>query len=111
MQLGKTDYHVMDIKKHNSILDEFSKISLKFNNAFTPSPWTYPSIATFFTGKYPSEHGAWKEEFTFNRNTKTFAQYLKSSGYNTFMITQNDSWINSYYRLTKVFEHYYDRDL
>jgi arylsulfatase A-like enzyme len=29
-----------------------------YDNAIAPAPWTIPSVASLFTGKYPIEHGA-----------------------------------------------------
>jgi len=97
-------------KKTTPYLDDFSKVCLKFNNAFTTSPWTYPSVASMFTGKYPSEHGAWNEELTFDKENKTFSESLKKRGYNTYLVSQNDGWINQYFGLTKGFDNYYGRD-
>ena len=38
-------------------LDDFATDAVIFKNCVSPAPWTIPSHASFFTGKYPSEHG------------------------------------------------------
>ncbi len=38
-------------------LDAFAARSLLFENAVAPSSWTWPSIASMFTGQYPLHHG------------------------------------------------------
>jgi len=37
-------------------IDEFSRDSVVFENAFAPSPWTLPSFASVFTGTKPDTH-------------------------------------------------------
>jgi arylsulfatase A-like enzyme len=63
-------------------IDEFAGRSLLFNNAFTNSPWTVPSMYTMLTSSYPSVHGA---DLTHrgNDNLITLAQILKAHGYST----------------------------
>jgi len=41
-------------------IDLLARDSLVFDNAYTNSNWTKPSIASFFTGLLPSEHGVIK---------------------------------------------------
>ncbi len=44
-------------KANTPYLDAFAADAVVFNNCIAPAPWTIPSHASFFTGKYPSEHG------------------------------------------------------
>jgi len=39
-------------------IDRFAQEAVVFNNAFSHAPWTLPSIASIFTSRYPSGHGA-----------------------------------------------------
>ena len=95
-------------------LDEFSSQSLKFENAYTPAPWTLPSHASMFTGLAPSEHGLTNgfvdrscelpEEF------ETVAQRLSSSGYRTAGFS-NNPWVGSLSGLHRGFDEFVEWDL
>ena len=39
------------------VFDAFARQNLHFTRAYSQAPWTKPSIATLFTGLYPSQHG------------------------------------------------------
>lgn len=39
-------------------IDEFAKRAVVFENVYANSNWTKPSVASFFTGLWPAEHGA-----------------------------------------------------
>ncbi len=72
-------------------LEKIGKESLIFKNAFANAPWTLPSIASMFTGKYPSQHGmkkSWKNRL----RGKTLPQILSERGYTTFLIHSNE-WV------------------
>ena len=44
-------------RKTTPQLDAVSEVGLTFTRAIAPSPWTYPSHATLFSGLEPWEHG------------------------------------------------------
>lgn len=97
-------------KKTTPFIDQLSEKSIVFENAYTVAPWTLPSVASMFTGLYPSEHGAVNEQTKLKKKTSTIAEDLKKKGYETLMITQNDGWINPLFRLTKGFDTVFDID-
>ena len=79
-------------------LERLEKDSVVFDNAVAPSPWTVPSHASLFTGKYPSEHGlhetkTLKDDAMFDRmngvKNETIAEFLVKNGYNTIGISAN----------------------
>ena len=39
------------------VLDAFADQHLKFEHAYSTAPWTAPSVASIFTGLYPTAHG------------------------------------------------------
>lgn len=64
------------------------KDGLHFANTHCPSPHCCPSRATFFTGKYPSEHGVWNNVWVQNTlsdrltaGTKLFSESFAKQGY------------------------------
>ena len=42
----------------SSRIDEFAGKSTLYTRSFAAAPWTVPTHASLFTGKYPFEHGA-----------------------------------------------------
>jgi len=66
--------------------------------AVAPAPWTFPSVASLFTGQYPHEHGAMRqsddaddatgEEITLPPGLPeghvTLPEYLAGAGYDTY---------------------------
>jgi len=38
-------------------IDELARESVVFDNAYTPAPWTLPSVASLMTSTFPCEHG------------------------------------------------------
>ena len=97
-----------DIFYNLPYIKKLMKKSIVFENAFANAPWTLPSVASMFTGLYPSQHGALNEKTKLKENVKTIAEILKEEDYNTIIITQNDGWITPYYGLTRGFERFYD---
>ncbi len=58
----QTSATILDGYKPRAItphLDRLRTRAVTFSNAYTPSPHCCPSRASFFTSKYPSEHGVW----------------------------------------------------
>ena len=82
-------------KYRQSIIPNINKLledSIIFKNAFSPASWTRSSIASLFTGRYPSFHDmkipAPKLQKTqrIYLNNKTIADYLKLKNYDTYGI-------------------------
>ena len=74
-----------------------------YENCVAPAPWTIPSHASIFTGKYPSEHGIHEDRdhqvssinlddfFPTKLEYSTIFQKLKKKGYTNYGITRNIS--------------------
>jgi arylsulfatase A-like enzyme len=72
-----------------------------YDGCIAPAPWTIPSHASIFTGKYPSEHGIHEDrehrissrDFTCFSATElqytSIFQILKKKGYTNYGITSN----------------------
>lgn len=79
-------------------IDRLAADSMVYNNAISPSPWTVPSHASMFTGKYAIEHKI-HETFSvkgFSLMGKmngmkyiTLAEILAANGYNTIAYSSN----------------------
>lgn len=96
-------------------IDAFAKESLNFEYAYSGSSWTAPSVATLFTGVYPSVHGmmppnarvkaAEKFSFKLGEDLYTLAEVLKDSGYSTYGVSSNE-WISDRFGYTQGFDHF-----
>jgi len=79
-------------------LKKFAKDAVVYDNCIAPSPWTFPSHVSLFTGLYLSEHGVHESknaklmELTpLNKNFKAerLPTYLTKLGYSTIGISNN----------------------
>jgi len=79
-------------------LKKLAKDAMVYENAIAPSPWTFPSHVSLFTGLYPSEHGVHETKdiklpdlIPLNRglNLETLPEYLTGLGYNTVGVSNN----------------------
>jgi arylsulfatase A-like enzyme len=71
----------------------------RFAQARTVAPWTLPSFASMFTGRYPTRHGAGAEGALRNvgnepprvlaANVPTLGEVLRGAGYRTHAVTSN----------------------
>jgi arylsulfatase A-like enzyme len=86
-------------------IDEFSKDSVTYKNAFSVSPWTLPSFASIFTGLYPSQHGVDRSTPLLDGEYTTISEYLRNLGYETLFIT-NNSWLNEHSKFNRGFDSF-----
>lgn len=80
-------------------LDEIAGNGMRFARAHAVAPWTLPSFASMFTGRYPTRHGAEATGPVRNiagemprpmaPDLPTLAGSLRRSGYRTAAITSN----------------------
>lgn len=83
-------------------IDKFGAESHVFNHAYSTAPWTIPSVASLFTGLYPSAHGVAPRLSKNGENEETvptiseravvLAETLKLRGYSTLGLSAN-AWI------------------
>jgi len=57
-------------------------------NCYANSEWTYPSIASMYTGKYTTNHHIFHPDFNYDfaSNNKMMQEYFKEAGYYTAQI-------------------------
>jgi|TARA_B100002003_G_C14136341_1_gene546507 hypothetical protein len=84
--------------------DFFSKGHI-FNNNYINGHWTIDSVPTFFTGKYPVNHGVFHPQWPQNvgEKNKLISEYYRDNGYMTFHIGGNQRAAPNY-GYTKGFE-------
>lgn len=65
-------------------LDEFAAEATRYESAVSAAPWTPPSHASLFTGKYPSGHRVTGFQPHLDSDHATVAELLAAEGYETF---------------------------
>jgi arylsulfatase A-like enzyme len=73
-------------RRTTPVLDDLAKRSVRFTNAFTPSPWTLPAHAAMLTGRYPSSLSSKFDDHLY-RLAPLLSSLLKSHGYRTGAVT------------------------
>lgn len=77
---------------------------ISYENAITAAPWTVPSHASIFSGKYPVQHAVHETRTRKNRQLSfedlgdTFITRLRRKGYATFLFSANP-YIHPVYKL------------
>jgi arylsulfatase A-like enzyme len=88
-------------------LARLARRGVVFQEARAPAPWTLPSHASLFTGRWPHETGV-AEDRPLDDADPTLAEYLAGHGYATAGFVANTYFCNSWYGLGRGFAHYED---
>lgn len=70
-------------------LDEFARDSVIYEQAYSPSSWTRPAVASLLTGLDPARHGATSRTSVLAQDITTLAERLRRMGYSTAAIATN----------------------
>lgn len=85
----------------------------RYTRARSTAPWTLPSHASLFTGKFPHEHGAdarktvqgqFFDSWPLDANEWTLAEALAAEGYRTAAFVANAAYVNERHGLAQGFE-------
>ena len=88
-------------------LEEFAKRGVTFDLAISPAPWTLPSHATLFTGRWPHELTAnWRAPL--DDAYPTLAEVMAEHGYLTSGFVANRVYTSRESGLARGFQHYDD---
>ena len=88
-------------------LDRFAAGGVVFDRAIATSPWTLPSHASMFTGRYPYEMSA-DIGMPLDRTHPTLAEVLASEGYATAAFVANYAYTTESSGLARGFARYED---
>lgn len=69
--------------------DRFAEEATLFTDSVAQAPWSVPSHASLFTGKYPDDHGATITSPILT-GERTLAELLSADGYETYAVSPND---------------------
>jgi arylsulfatase A-like enzyme len=70
-------------------IDRIAAEGIVFDDASAPSPWTKPSHASLFTGRYPSAHGAGTMSGELRADVPHLAEWLARRGYETVAVVNS----------------------
>ncbi|MFB3117147.1 MAG: sulfatase, partial [Myxococcota bacterium] len=92
-------------------LDDFASRASLYLRAYATSPWTLPTHASLFTGKYPFEHGArtFREPATRSALAEhhlTLAEALQAMGFRTGAFVSNNAYLTEEFQLNQGFDTY-----
>ncbi len=88
-------------------LDRIAEAGVCFDRALATAPWTLPSHASMFTGRYPHELSAdWWSPL--DQRDPTLAEVLGRQGYATAAFVGNLIYGNRVFGLDRGFHHYED---
>jgi len=62
-------------------LDGLAARGTTFQRAYTPTPWTSPSVASLFTSRYPLQHRVSRYDSQLSPHEVTLAEKLAAAGY------------------------------
>ncbi|MBP6875692.1 MAG: sulfatase [Candidatus Eisenbacteria bacterium] len=72
-------------------IDWLAHNGMRFEHAYCPRPLTGPSIATLFTGLYPSQHGVQRPAAILSDEARTMAEIFSEAGWVTAAFAGNGS--------------------
>ncbi len=88
-------------------LERLAREGVMFPRAIAPAPWTLPSHASMFTGRWPHtlSTGPWSP---LDATYPTLAEYLRDRGYETAGFVANREYCGHEFGLSRGFVHYED---
>ena len=94
-------------RRTSPTLERLAKRGIRFDQARATAPWTLPSHASMFTGRWPHELST-KWMCPLRGDVPTLAEYLGSLGYATAGFVGNTSYCSYDSGLDRGFTHFQD---
>ena len=91
-------------------LNRFAEQSVVFTDVLSNASWTRPSVASFFTGLLPEEHGAVDRSYGLAGDYLTLAEVLSSEGYRTAAFVSNFAAVGRDAGFAQGFDHFQQLD-
>ncbi len=95
-------------RKTTPVLDSLATSGIVFERAFATSPWSLPSHASIFTGRYPNELTV-GHRMPLDGSSKTLAEFFTAKGYATAGLTGNLFYGSADYGIARGFAMYDSR--
>jgi len=84
-------------------LDAFASASTRYATVVAPGVWTFPAMASMFTGLYPSRHGMNRANRSVPPELRLLAERLRDAGYSTGGFSANP-YVGRMYEFNRGFE-------
>jgi len=88
-------------------LDRLAEESLVFEQAWSTTSWTLPSMATLLTSNHGAQHGAWLAGVPLGQGIDTLPEIFRAQGYRTAAFT-GGGWMRREFGLNRGFEVFED---
>ena len=85
---------------------ELARDGVEFTRAYSPAPWTPPSIASLFSGLSPDVHGVNRRQTVFPESAPMLADFFAEAGYLTAAFGGN-KLLTRQRALSRGFDHYW----
>lgn len=90
------------------VLDELAEQGTIYNRAYATGSWTVPVHGSLFTGKLPSEHGAYAgNTYLSATDEETLAGQFSMSGYDTVGFSTNP-WLTEEFGYSTGFDRFFE---
>lgn len=89
-------------------LNRFFDGAYRFTDVVANSSWTRPSVASFFTGLLPEEHGARQAEDPLAESQVTLAEIFHARGYRSAAFVTNVAAVNREFGFDQGFETFHE---
>ncbi len=96
-----------DPRKTSSFLDQLARGGVRFEQAWASAPWTLPSHASMFTGRWPHELST-RLDNPLDGKYPTIAEWVRDHGYDTAGFVANTFFCSRWFGLSRGFVHYED---
>jgi arylsulfatase A-like enzyme len=94
-------------RRTSPFLEQLARRGIRFDQARATAPWTLPSHASFFTGRWPHELST-RLDNPLDDRYSTIAEYLRDRGYDTAGFVANTFFCSRWFGLARGFIHYQD---
>ena len=88
-------------------MDAMAARGVRFENAFSPSPWTLPAHASMLSGRYPGSISDDPNSLDLFRKTRLLSSVLSDRGYKTAAVT-GGLYVGSKFGLAEQFDFFDD---
>ncbi|NQU48693.1 MAG: sulfatase [Planctomycetes bacterium] len=88
-RLGSYGHKREDGKQVSPVMDAIAAQGARFEWAYAAAPWTRPSVASLFSGLYPTSHGVFEPTSALPKWTVNIAEVLSDRGYLTAGFSAN----------------------
>jgi arylsulfatase A-like enzyme len=89
-------------------IDALAQEGVFYKNAYSSSPWTKPSVASFLTALYPNNHRAISSGDMLPENVLTISEIFKNEGCCTFFLGGGNTYIGKRFQFHQGFDSFFN---